>query len=517
MAVEWSGLGPEVLVTLDRGSAVPLRVQLEDQFRRAIRSGRLGAGERLPSTRILARTLGLSRGLVQDCYAQLQAEGYLLARGGSATRVARLAAPPAGPARARPAGHPVPGSAAPRLIADFRHGVPDLGLLPREDWAWAVREACRSAPNAAFDYGDPQGSPWLREVVAAYLRRVRAADASAAQVVITSGMAQAQWLVLRVLAGRGVRRVAFEDPGPAASFTAAAGWAGLEAVPVPVDESGVDVAALEATGAGAVLITPAHQWPTGVVLAPQRRLALLDWAARRDGTIVEDDYDAEFRYDRDPVGTLQGLAPDRVVAMGTVSKSLAPTLRLGWMVSPPALAAGLCQAKRITDRGSPGLDQLALATLIESGRYDRHLRRMRAEYAARRDVLVRALAEHAPQVRLTGLAAGFHAVAHLPAGASEPAVIEAARARSVALYGMSQNRHDHDPDPPQLVLGFGNLGQRAIQAGIAAVAGLLASPAAVPAAAQSSAERRRVAPARSSPAPPEPAQGIRSEKPGGGW
>jgi GntR family transcriptional regulator/MocR family aminotransferase len=286
-------------------------------------------------------------------------------------------------------------------------------------------------------------------------------------------MAQALWLVLRALAGQGLRRVAFEDPGSAVTVTTAAAWAGLDTVPVPVDELGVDVAALQATGAGAVVLTPAHQWPTGVVLAPERRLALLDWAAAHGGTIIEDDYDAEFRYDRDPVGTIQGLAPDRVVALGTVSKSLAPALRLGWIVSPPALVGELARAKHGTDRGSPGLDQLALATLIEAGRYDRHLRRMRTEYAARRDVLIGALADHAPRVRLTGLAAGFHAVAHLPGGASEAAVIRAARERSVGLYGMSTYRTDHAPGPTQLVLGFGNLSQRAIQAGITAVGDLL--------------------------------------------
>ncbi|MCW2905950.1 MAG: GntR family transcriptional regulator [Actinomycetia bacterium] len=467
MAVEWSGLGPDVLVVLDRDAATPLRTQLEDQIRQAIRSGRLSHGERMPSTRVLAQALGLSRGLVQDCYAQLLAEGYLVARGGSATRVARPAAQRTEPGRRPPA---VPSSP---LIADFQSSVPDLGSVPREDWAWAVREACRTAPNHAFNYGDPQGDPRLRDVLAAYLRRVRAADAVAGQLVICSGMAQALWLVLRALAGQGLRRVAFEDPGSAVTVTTAAAWAGLDTVPVPVDELGVDVAALQATGAGAVVLTPAHQWPTGVVLAPERRLALLDWAAAHGGTIIEDDYDAEFRYDRDPVGTIQGLAPDRVVALGTVSKSLAPALRLGWIVSPPALVSELARAKHGTDRGSPGLDQLALATLIEAGRYDRHLRRMRTEYAARRDVLIGALADHAPRVRLTGLAAGFHAVAHLPGGASEAAVIRAARERSVGLYGMSTYRTDHAPGPTQLVLGFGNLSQRAIQAGIAAIGDLL--------------------------------------------
>jgi GntR family transcriptional regulator / MocR family aminotransferase len=468
MAVEWSGLAAEVLITLDRDRTIPLRVQLEEQLRQAIRSGRLGAGERMPSSRALAQAMGLSRGLVQECYAQLQAEGYLVTRGGSATRVACAAA------RTEPAPRPAP-APPPPLVADFRSGVPDLASVPRESWAWAVREACRTASNTELDYGDHRGRPHLREVLAGYLRRVRAVDAGADQLIICSGMAQGLGLVLHALARRGLRRVGVEDPGGNEGVAAAALWAGVEAVPVRVDDQGVDVAALEASGAGAVVLTPAHQWPTGVVLAPGRRLALIDWATRRGATIIEDDYDAEFRYDRDPVGTLQGLDPDRVVALGTVSKSLAPVLRLGWIVSPHGLAGALAGAKQVTDRGSPGLDQLALALLIETGRYDRHLRRMRAEYAARRGVLVQALAEHAPGVRLTGLAAGFHAVAHLPAGAQEQAVIRAARSRSVRLYGMSTYRASHAADPPQLVLGFGNTTQRAIQAGIAVLGGILAA------------------------------------------
>lgn len=466
MAVQWSGSGPEVLIALDRSRTTPLRAQLEDQFRQAIRAGRLTSGEQVPSSRALASMLGLSRGLVQEAYAQLQAEGYLVTRSGSATRVARAAAG-AGPAARTPPPR------APSLAADFRSGVPDLRSVPREDWAWAMREACRTAPDAAFDYGDPQGSPRLREVLAAYLRRVRAVDTHAGQIVVCSGMRQGLGLVLYVLAAAGATRVAFEDPGDVAGIPAAASLAGLQAIPVPVDDLGIDVAALDAAGAGAVVLTPAHQWPTGVVLAPERRLALLDWAARRDAVIIEDDYDAEFRYDRDPVGSMQGLAPDRVVSLGTVSKSVAPALRLGWIASPPALTAGLARAKELTDRGSPGLDQLALAALIEAGRYDRHLRRMRAEYRARRDVLVQALASHAPGVRLTGLAAGFHAVAHLPSGTSEQAVIHAASSRSVGLYGMSSHRADHSPDPPGLILGFGNTTQRAIRTGIAVLGEIL--------------------------------------------
>ena len=471
--MEWSGLASEVLLKIDRDTGVPLRAQLEDQFRQAIRSGRLGPGERVPSSRALATALGLSRGLVQECYAQLLAEGYLVARGGSSTRVAA--------AGARRDAHSASAAKAPaRLAVDFASGVPDLASAPREDWAWAMRETCRVAPTSDFNYPEPAGLPRLRETVAAYLRRVRAADALAGQMIICSGMAQGLGLVLRTLASEGVGRVAFEDPGSGTGIPATAKLAGLSAVPVAVDESGIDVDALEASGARAVLLTPAHQWPTGVVLAPERRLALVDWATRRDAIIIEDDYDAEFRYDRDPVGSLQGLAPDRVFSLGTVSKSLAPVLRLGWIVSPPGLAGALAGIKHVADRGSPGLDQLALSLLMESGRYDRHLRRMRAEYSARRDVLVLALAEHAPCVRLTGLAAGFHAVVHLGAGSTEEDVIRQARERSVGLYGMSSCRSDGSADPPQLILGFGNTSQRQIAGGIALVGDLLCPPAGAP-------------------------------------
>lgn len=369
---------------------------------------------------------------------------------------------------------PAPSAGArPRLAVDFASGVPDLASFPREDWAWALREACRTAPSAAFDYGDPHGSPELREVLAAYLRRVRAAEADPERIIICAGFAQGLNLVLQVLAGAGIRQVGFEDPGYSGTVAAAAEGAGVDAVPVPVDAAGIDVTALAATAARAVVLTPAHQWPTGVVLSPQRRLQLVEWAADTDATIIEDDYDAEFRYDRDPVGALQGLAADRVVSLGTVSKSLAPALRLGWVLCPPLLAAAIAVQKGRHDRGSPLLDQLALARLMESGRYDRHLRRMRVSYARRREALVEALARHAPDVAVTGLAAGFHAVAHLPGTLAERPVIAGALKRSVGLYGMSGYRSSGAEEPAQLVLGFGNLGERSIAAGIAAVGDLL--------------------------------------------
>jgi GntR family transcriptional regulator/MocR family aminotransferase len=483
MAVHWSGLSPELLLALDRGrGAEPLRSQLENRLREAIRSGRLRPGERLPSSRELARALGTSRGLVQECYGQLQAEGYLGTRVGSATTVAaRASAPPARPAGA--VGGPGAGGAwsigglagagaRARLMADFRSGVPDLASFPRGDWMWAQREACRTAPNEALDYGDPRGSPVLREVLAAYLRRVRAAAADPEHLVICTGFAQGLGLALRVLRRAGTRRVAIEDPGYDDAAQMAA-WADVEVLRVPVDSGGIDVGRLAATGAQAVVLSPAHQWPTGVVLAAARRHALAAWAASADAIIIEDDYDAEFRYDREPVGALQGLAPDRVIALGTVSKSLAPALRLGWLVSPPALTGAIAEEKEYGDRGSPVLDQLALAKLIESGRFDRHLRRMRGVYAARRQVLVAALAQHAPSVTLTGLAAGFHAVAHLPPPAAEKSVVAGATVRSVGLYGMSTYRSSGADRPGQLVVGFGNLSERTIEAGIAAVGDLL--------------------------------------------
>jgi GntR family transcriptional regulator / MocR family aminotransferase len=464
MPIEWAGLGPELLLALDRKLAEPLRSQLERELRDAIRSGRLAAGERLPSSRAMAAELGISRGLVLDCYSQLQAEGFLTSKTGSATRVAAGALTPS-PISVKPA-------PPPRLAVDFRPGVPDLTSFPRREWGWALRESCRNASAAEFDYGDPRGAEALRQVLAGYLRRVRGTVADAEQIVICVGFGQGINLVLRSLADDGIRRVAIEDPGDD-DYHVISARLGIEAVPVPIDERGIDVDALAATEVRAVILTPTHQFPTGSGLAPERRQALVSWASERGATIIEDDYDAEFRYDRDPVGALQGLAPNRVALIGTVSKSLAPALRLGWVVCPGAVLESLAEDKRLGDRGSPTLEQLALAALIQSGRYDRHLRHMRGVYAARRDTLVEALARQAPDVLLGGLAAGFHAVAHLAEEADEQAIVAEARARSIGLYGMSSYRPSGRSGPPQLVLGFGNLSEAAIDRGITAIGDLL--------------------------------------------
>ena len=479
MAIEWSGLGPGLMVRLDRSASQPLRDQLEASLREAIRAGRLCAGERLPSTRELARALGVSRGMVQECYGQLLAEGYLTSRTGSATRVAGISGQPA--ARRRPAMvSPSPPRQPPQppLIADFQHGVPDLSSFPRSDWAWAVKQACTQASSADLGYGDPRGSSVLREVLAGYLRRVRAAAASPAQMIISTGFAQGVNLVLRALARQGgVTCVAFEDPGygsAAADETVRAALGmGIQVTYVPVDEQGLVVGELAASRAQAVVVTPAHQSPTGVVMSPARRHALTDWARRSGGYVIEDDYDSEFRYDKEPVGALQGLAPDQVFLLGTASKALAPAVRLGWVHAPSPLAAAVAGEKEMSDRGSCMLDQLALASLLTTGRYDRHLRRMRTVYAARRTALTGAFARHVPSVLLTGLAAGFHAVAPLPPGADESAVIAEARGRRVGLHGVGEYRGDPGAAPPALVMGFGNVRERAIEPAIAAVADLL--------------------------------------------
>jgi GntR family transcriptional regulator/MocR family aminotransferase len=385
---------------------------------------------------------------------------------------------PGQPAAGPPAASlPAPGEAP--LIADFRPGVPDLSSFPRADWAWAVKQACTQAADEDLGYGDPRGSAALREVLAGYLRRVRGAAASPAQMIVSTGFAQGINLVLRALARQGrLTCVAFEDPGygsEQADETVRAVLAmGVRVVYVPVDECGLVVRELAASGAQAVVVTPAHQAPTGVVLSPPRRRALADWARRGGGYVIEDDYDSEFRYDSEPVGALQGLAPEHVFLLGTASKALAPAVRLGWVHAPAFLAADVAAEKEMSDRGSCTIDQLALAALLTSGRYDRHLRRMRTVYAARRTALTGAFARHAPGVPLTGLAAGFHAVAPLPAGAAESAVIAAALVRRVRLHGLGAYRGDPGAAaPPALVMGFGNVRERAIEPAVAAIAGLL--------------------------------------------
>lgn len=462
MRKAWTSIQPELLLPLERGNGRALRSQVEDRLRTAIRAGTLGPGSQLPSTRLLARDLGLSRGLVVEAYAQLLAEGYLEARPGGATRVAATVRPE--PDRADEHGDGPP----PRY--DFRPGVPDLSLFPRSAWLAAVRRALADANDALLGYGDPRGLVETRAALAAYLGRVRGADAEPSRLIVCTGFAQGLRLLCGVLRRSGTTRLAVEEPThPGQRLLVER--AGLEAVPVPVDADGlrVDLLARHAD-VGAVLVTPAHQFPSGVVLAPSRRAALLAWARERGAVVIEDDYDAEYRYDRAPIGALQGLAPAQVVYVGSTSKMLAPALRLGWMVVPPHLVRLVAEEKRDADLGSPGLEQLSLARFVEAGQLDRHLRRARLAYRARRDALVRALAEHLPTARVRGIAAGLHAVVELPRGADEAAVVEAAARRDIRVYPMGSYRLDGSSAAPALVLGYAALSEPAIRSGIGVLA-----------------------------------------------
>jgi GntR family transcriptional regulator/MocR family aminotransferase len=467
MTVDWARGGPDLLVTLDR-DAGPLGIQIQDQLRAAIRDRRLSAGERLPSTRRLAELLNVSRGTAVDVYEQLLAEGYVESAVGSGTRVAAM--PADGPVRHTPE---VVAPTRP-VVADFEYGIPDLGSVPLTDWSWAVSEATRVLPTAELGDGAPAGSRHLREVVTAYHRRVRSGCAVAEDAVVVAGFRQGLAFALVTLAQHGIRCVALEDPGPR-EHDVIAHRAGLDAVPVPVDDHGLDVDRLRDTGARAVLLTPAHQCPTGVALGPARRRDLVAWADEVDGVILEDDYDAEFRYDRQPVGSLQGLAPARVIAIGSVSKTLAPAIRLGWVLAPPRFVAGIVEEKRLSSRDAPGLDQEALALLMESGRFDRHLRRVREIYRARRDVLAAETEAAFGPGRLQGLAAGCHALLRLPDRTSEPAVVATAATMGVRVSGLGHYRFaatDAEPDPrsPALVLGFGNVTEHQITQGVRALA-----------------------------------------------
>lgn len=460
---------PELLLRLDRNASEPLRAQLEQELRAAIRAGRLKARASLPSTRALAQDLGLSRGIVVDAYEQLLAEGYLVARQGSATTVAegRVIDEPAARTPTR-AGAPAVGE---QLRYDFRPGVPDTSTFPRREWHRSLRNVLAKSTAETMGYLEPRGSRAARVAVSAYVNRARGTSAQPEHMVICNGFTQGFRLACTVLRRMGIEAVATEDPSHDEQREAVRD-AGLDCVTVPVDAGGLIVERLERSHARAVLVTPAHQFPTGAVLAPQRRAALLDWAARKEAFVIEDDYDAEFRYDREPIGALQGVAPDRVIYIGSASKILAPALRLGWLVAPPALVPAFVRVKEIEDRGSANLEQLAFADFIERGALDRHLRRMRRIYRQRHDALTAALQKHLPKRRVSGIAAGLHFMLELPPGAEESEVIAKARELSVNAYGTERYR-GRARLPPALILGYGVLRDSAVAEGVRRLASVV--------------------------------------------
>lgn len=456
----------ELPIPLSRDGTRSFGRQIEDFVRHGMRSGALHGDAILPSTRDLARQLGISRPVVVDAYAQLASEGFIVLRQGARPRIA-------GQVAALPPSEPADPARAIALRYDLRPATPDLSQFPKRAWLKAMRHALDTMATADFGYGDQLGTIALREALADYLGRVRSVVASPRQVVITNGFAQARSLFCRAIAARGGRLLAVEDP--AYSSYDFATLAGLQVVPVPVDEEGIDVTALAQTGADAVSLTPTHQSPTGVALSGRRRRALIEWLDASGAVALEDDYDAEFRYDRAPVGAIQGLAPGRVVYAGTASKTLAPALRLGWMVVPDTLHDDMRAQFRAADLGPPRIDQHALAGMISSGDFDRHLRRMRLIYDERRAALLAALAELMPYARVQGIEAGIQVMATLPWSLPEDAVRAEAARRGVHFEFLSGCYLREVELPSALLLGYGQLQESGLRIAIRILAEVIAA------------------------------------------
>lgn len=437
---------PELLVELSRRGDLALHEQISHALRDAIRSRKLRAGAAVPSTRTLAADLDVSRGVVVQAYEQLIAEGYLVSARGAATRVAQGVV-------ASESVLPVPEPA--RWAFDFRPGEPDLREFPRAAWARSLRQGFAAVDSGQLGYGDSRGAPVLRTALSQYLGRARGVVSTGGQIVVCTGCAQGLGIAVRLLRQEGVDRVALETPGhPDLRQIVLA--AGLEIASVPVDHDGLIVDALAAEPVRAVIVSPAHQNPLGGVLPPARRHQLLAWATRVSGFIIEDDYDAEYRYDRAAASAMQGLAPDRVLYVGSASKILAPALRLGWLVLPSELVEGGVLVKRRIDNGTGVLEQLAYARFLVSGELDRHVRRMRGHYRARREALLAALAQHLPTWRVRGAAAGLHLVAEPPPEIDLDDLVRRCAASFVRLYPLAAYASDASA-PRGLVFGYAGL------------------------------------------------------------
>ncbi|WP_425541104.1 PLP-dependent aminotransferase family protein [Streptomyces rimosus] len=460
---------------------------LARRLRLAIADGRLAVGDRLPATRTLAEELRVSRGVVTEAYQRLIEDGHAVGRGRAGTVVvaAPVAAPAPAPARTRTAAGPPPGAvftaepgadvfdvvrAAPARI-DLSPGTPDLASFPRTAWLRAERRVLGTLAATGLGYGDPRGTPELRRAVARWLARNRGIAAGPDEVLIVNGTAQTLGLLAQVLRGRGVFEVAVEDPGSLGARQHLRYW-GLRTPPVPVDADGIRVAELRDCGAPAVMVTPAHQFPTGVVLGGGRRRELMRWATDTGGLIVEDDYDAEHRYDRPPVPALRAMLPEHVCYAGSVSKLLAPTLRTGWVVAPPELHGALVDAKRFTDLGSAALPQLVLAELMETGELERRLRQVRRRHRARRDAMIRAVDTHLPGAAVQGAAAGLHLTVTFDAGFADTDLAAAALAQGVKAHPLSW--HCRRPGRPGLVLGYAASTVTEIEEGVAVIGKVLA-------------------------------------------
>ncbi len=492
--VEGSITGADFLqLTIDDAPPGGRAAWLAAQLRNAIADGRLIAGHRLPATRALAADLRVSRGVVTEAYRRLVEDGQVDGRGrggtvvvGGATGSAAGASP--GSVMVPPrtglaelgslfTGEPDLGvfdtlRAAAGPI-DLSPGVPDLAAFPRAAWLRAERAVLSDLSPSAFGYGDPAGAPVFRQAVAGWLARYRGIRADPAQLVVVAGVAQALALLALVLQRTGLRSIAVEDPGSFGARRHLEQW-GLATVAVPVDESGLRVSELRGCAAEAVVVTPAHQFPTGVVLDGGRRRELADWVAE-GGLVIEDDYDAEHRYDRPPVPALRATIGDRICYTGSVSKILAPALRVGWLLAPPRLVPDLVAAKRDMDLGNPVLAQLVLAALMDSGELERQLRLVRRRHRRRRDVMIAAIARELPGARVHGAAAGLHLMVtferkSLGSGFTDVELAAAALQRGVKVHPLSWHRDR--PGDPGLVLGYAAAAPGEIGDGIATLGDL---------------------------------------------
>ncbi|MDX2542807.1 PLP-dependent aminotransferase family protein [Streptomyces sp. WI04-05B] len=454
-----TNLAGDLLLHLGGPDDGPLHERVKRALRTAIRAGRIELGTALPPSRRLAADLGCSRWAVTEAYGQLVAEGYLEARTGSATRVRWSNTEDADATRPAARQAPLP-------HFDLAPGLPDLRAFPRRRWADAVRAQVTTAEFTEFGYPPPGGHPRLRRLLAEYLGRSRGVVAGPQDVTVCTSVTDGVRRVCHTLRAQGITAVGCEEPGWT-RLREVITATGLRPVPIPTDEGGLRVEYLESAGHDrpdlrAVLTTPAHQFPLGSVLVPERRAALLHWARRVDGVVLEDDYDAEFRYDRRPVAALQGMDPSRVVLFKSLSKIVSPAMGIGWLVAPPRWTALLHETDQ-TATQPPTLDQLAFATLLESGAYDRHLRACRRRYRDRRDALVSSLAEHLPDAPVSGIAAGLHLILRLPTDVNTDTVVTAASRRSLrvadlAAYHATDVRAEHG-----LVLGYGNLADSAVE------------------------------------------------------
>ncbi|MBM7494753.1 GntR family transcriptional regulator/MocR family aminotransferase [Micromonospora luteifusca] len=457
---------------------------LAARLRQAIAEGRVPVGGRLPATRLLAADLGVSRGVVTEAYQRLTEEGQVTGRGRAGTVV--VAAPPA-PATPAPAPAtalapaalfpPAPGTdifdavRAASATIDLTPGVPDLAAFPRADWLRAERTVLRHLAAADFGYGDPCGAPALRRAVAAWLARSRGIAVDPVDVIVVAGVSQALGLLAQALGPAGIDRIAVEDPGSLGVRQHLNNW-GVDTPPIAVDDAGLRVDELAASGVPAAMLTPAHQFPTGVVLDGDRRRQLLDWA-RSGGLIIEDDYDAEHRYDRPPVPALRGLLPEQVCYAGSVSKLLAPALRVGWLLVPTRHREAVVAAKRNADLGNAVLPQLVLAQLMTSGGLERHLRLLRRRHIHRRDAMIAALARHLPTATVHGAAAGLHLTISLDDAVVDTELAAAVLARAVKVQPLSW--HCQRPYRPGLVLGYAARTATEIENGVAAIAAAVRS------------------------------------------